>query len=98
MFNASGGNTMTGAPIGTWVAGQFYFSGSTNDFTRVNDAAAVTGASAGNNASPTGRSLGGCNGAFFSSISVCEIVYANILPSAGQIAWFSAYRLARYGF
>ncbi len=91
-YNAANANNVTGAAIGAWVALQFYFSNSTNDFTRVNDDAPVTGASAGNTAGSAGRSLGGANGANFCGISIAEIVIAK------AVANYSAYRLARYGF
>lgn len=90
-------NTITTLAVGTWAAVQFYYSASVNDFTRVNDDAPVTGASAGNNSS-NGRAIGGANSSLFAPISWAEIVIASALPNAGQLAWFSSYRLARYGF
>lgn len=93
-YAGANANTITTAAVGVWCALQFYFSNSTADFTKVNDDAPVTGASAGNTAS-TGRALGGVNGGLFSAISVAEIVIAKALPQQSTI---SAIRLARYGF
>jgi hypothetical protein len=98
IFNGATVNDNAGATVGTWVAAQFYFSNSTSDFIQINDAAKATGASAGNNSSGVGRTLGAGAAGFFSSLAVADILYARVLPSAGQITQFAAYRLARYAF
>ena len=97
-FNGVTANNNAEAAVGTWVAAQFYYSSSVGDFIRVNDNLPVTGTSAGNNAGGVGRTLGSGNAALFSNIATAEIVYANVLPTNDQVAAFSAYRLARYGF
>lgn len=97
-FNGVSANLNNGATLGSWVAVQSYYSNTVNDFIGVNDVALVTGTSAGNNSGATGRTLGGAAASLFSNTAVAEIVYANVLPSPGQLASFAAYRLARYGF
>lgn len=97
IYNGLTVGTNADLAVGTWGAVEAYFSNSTADYVQINDNAKVTGVSAANN-STTGRTLGAGVGTLFGNIGVAEIVYANTLPSAAQLAAFSAYRLARYGF
>ncbi len=90
-------NWQRGARARAWGAVQTYFSLSVADFLQVNDLTKLTGTSCGNNAA-SGRTLGAGNAALFSNIAVAEIVYANTLPTADQLAMLTAYRLRRYGF
>ena len=98
-FVTAAQNNNSGLAVGTWGAVQAYFSASTADFVAINDAAPVTGASSGDGAGSGSRTIGGDGTAGrFGNIAIAELVYANALPNAGQLAAMAAYRRARYGF
>jgi hypothetical protein len=88
----------TGAAVGTYVRGEFYFSNTASDYVRCANTN-VTGSNMGNGTS-TGRRLG-TDGAgpagVCANIEVCEILYRNADLTAGERTALNAYWTATYG-
>ncbi len=96
-YNAINSPVNADLPIGVWGAVQVYFSNTPADYIQVNDATPTTG-NTGNNSAATGMTFGAGNNTLYSNIALSEIVFADVLPTASQLAALSAYRRLRYGF
>lgn len=97
-YNATISAVLSDLAVGAWGAVTTYFSNSVADYIQINDGTPATGVALGNNGSGTSFTIGSGANSLYSNIAIAELVFADVLPSAGQIAAMSAYRLSRYGF
>lgn len=99
MFNTANANSNNGAPVGTYVRGEWQFTNSVADYQKLG-ATSVTGASAGNAAGGGTLQLfnrGDSAAGAFSRIAFAEIFAFAGTPSAGQRAQLDAYCTSLYG-
>lgn len=90
-------NANGGAALSSWVRMEASFTASVADYVKLG-ATTVTGASAGANATSTGRRIA-CNagGTTFTNIVLAELLYCSGKPSAGELTALDAYVTSRYG-
>lgn len=87
--------------LGSWLAVECHFTGSTSDKLYINDAAPITGANAANVNPTTGRRLFGRGvGGFtnYANCSIAEVLHVSRALTTQERTDLAAYRLARYGF
>lgn len=90
-------NGNTALAVNTYGRGEFYFSGSTNDYIKL-IATTVTGASAGVTNPAAGFKLGASGATtLFGNIEVVEAAIFDTLPTPAQITALNAYVTSRYG-
>ncbi len=90
-------NSNTALAVNTYGRGEFYFSGSVNDYIKL-IATTVSGASAGVTNPAAGFKLGASGATtLFGNLEIAEAAIFDTLPNAAQITALNAYVTSRYG-